>query len=85
MSSVCGPSFPIICLYLSIVSPFTALPLHSNMCRQINTPVIGPETWLSTMGKRQMSSATGFYNYSIGPIGVSSLQKYIQYNVCELQ
>jgi len=55
------------------------------MCRQINTPVIGPETWLSTMGKRQMSSATGFYNYSIGPIGVSSLQKYIQYNVCELQ
>jgi len=23
----------------------------------------------------------GFYNYSIGPIGVSSLRKYIQYNV----
>ena len=56
MSSVCGPSFPIICLYvsivrvivvidgllqgkarhISIVSRFTVLPSHSNMCRVLS-------------------------------------------------
>jgi len=33
--------------------------------RQINTPVIGPKAWLSTMGKRRMSSASASVFYPL--------------------